>query len=147
MKTGMRTRYTHRLRQEDLDAFAALSGDTNRNHIDPVYMATTPYGGTIAHGALMVAFMTGAAHQLIEENAHAIDLGGTVIVSYGYDRVRFVRAAQPGDDLAVDYEIAETDEADQKTYADVRITNQRGEVVAVARHISKLMPAAVEVRA
>lgn len=140
MRTGMRTRYLHTLRQEDLDTFATLSGDTNRNHIDPEYMATTPYGGTIAHGALMVAFMTGAAHQLLEENARDIDLEGTVIVSYGYDRVRFVKAARPGDELAVTYEVAEVDEAAGRAFADVTITNQRDEVVAVARHISALIP-------
>ncbi|WP_127817747.1 MaoC family dehydratase [Microbacterium sp. CPCC 204701] len=142
MKVGMRTTYRRRLEQVDIDGFADLSGDTNRNHVDPEYMRTTPYGGTIAHGALMVAFMTGAAHQLLERNSGEIALADLIIVSYGYDRVRFVRAARPGDDLSISYEVVEIDEDDHRAVADVRVTNQRDEVVAVARHISKLSPRA-----
>ena len=61
-------------------------------------------------------------------------LGGTA-VSYGYNRVRFIRPVYIGDTIAVTYTLREVDVADSKTYADVVVRNQRGETVAAAEHI------------
>ncbi|MDF1514303.1 MAG: MaoC/PaaZ C-terminal domain-containing protein, partial [Anaerolineae bacterium] len=49
---------------QDIDAFAALSGDTNPLHIDDAYAATTQYGERIAHGLLGLAMISGLAWQL-----------------------------------------------------------------------------------
>lgn len=42
----------------DIDAFAAVSGDTNPVHLDAAYAATTPFGGRIAHGMLSGAYIS-----------------------------------------------------------------------------------------
>ena len=42
----------------DLDAFAAVSGDTNPVHLDAAYAATTTFGGRIAHGMLSAAYIS-----------------------------------------------------------------------------------------
>lgn len=42
----------------DIDAFAAVSGDTNPVHLDPAYAATTAFGGRIAHGMLSAAYIS-----------------------------------------------------------------------------------------
>jgi acyl dehydratase len=39
--------------QEDLDRFAALSGDDNPIHVDPEFSARTAFGRTVAHGMLL----------------------------------------------------------------------------------------------
>ena len=41
-----------------IDAFAAVSGDTNPVHLDAAYAATTPFGERIAHGMLAAAYIS-----------------------------------------------------------------------------------------
>ncbi|KDD96985.1 MaoC-like protein [Bordetella bronchiseptica SBL-F6116] len=40
--------------QADIDIYAELTDDFNPLHVDPAFAATTPMGGTIAHGTLSV---------------------------------------------------------------------------------------------
>ncbi|MGY0657119.1 MaoC family dehydratase [Bordetella bronchiseptica] len=43
-----------RVTQADIDIYAELTDDFNPLHVDPTFAATTPMGGTIAHGTLSV---------------------------------------------------------------------------------------------
>ena len=118
--------------ETDVYLFAGISGDFSPNHVDEEYMKGTRYGRRIAHGALMVAYMSQASTKM------CASLPGT-IVSYGYDRIRFPAAVFIGDTVTVTYEIVERDEAARKALSRVTCTNQRGEVVAVATHILKVL--------
>lgn len=118
--------------ESDVYLFAGLTGDLSPNHVDEEYMRATPYGRRIAHGALLVGLMSQASTRIIQ------DLPGT-IVSYGYDRVRFPAPCFIGDTVTVTYEITERDEASGKTWARVLCTTQRGDVVAAATHILKVV--------
>jgi acyl dehydratase len=95
-------------------------------------MKGTPYGGRIVQGALLVGLTAGCSSILCTR------LPGPV-VSYGYDRVRFIRGVRLGDTITVRYVIARKDKAEAKTFADITLTNQRGETVAVATHILKFL--------
>ena len=55
MKVGQKERYTCSFIQEDFDRFAALTGDDNPIHVDPVFSAQTRFGRTVAHGMLLYA--------------------------------------------------------------------------------------------
>ena len=46
------------LDQAMIDAYAEASGDHNPIHIDPDFARTTPMGGTIAHGMLVLSFIS-----------------------------------------------------------------------------------------
>ena len=118
--------------ETDIYLFAGISGDFSPNHVDEEYMKGTKYGRRIAHGALMVAYMSQASTKMCQS------LPGT-IVSYGYDRIRFPNAVFIGDTVTVTYEIAEVDVVARKAFSKVTCTNQRGEVVAAASHILKVV--------
>ena len=47
---GMESSYQKTITETDIDAFAALTGDTNPVHLDSEYAATTPFRARIAHG-------------------------------------------------------------------------------------------------
>ena len=114
--------------ESDVYLFAGITGDFSPNHVNEQKMAETRYGRRIAHGALVVGFMSTTSTAMIEK------LGGTA-VSYGYDGVRFVKPVFIGDTLTVRYVISELRPEKQQTVATVEVTNQDGTVVAVAQHI------------
>lgn len=51
--------------QADFDAFARLSGDDNPIHVDPDFAATTRFGKTVAHGALLCSVLRGLIEDLV----------------------------------------------------------------------------------
>lgn len=44
--------------QERIDRYALASGDFNPIHVDRAFAAATPFGGTVAHGMLLLAYMS-----------------------------------------------------------------------------------------
>jgi 3-hydroxybutyryl-CoA dehydratase len=78
--------------QPVIDAWAQLSGDHNPLHVDPVYAATTRFGGTIAHGHLALAYMQRAM----------LDLFGRRWLHGGaLEGVRFTAPVRPGEEYVV----------------------------------------------
>jgi len=70
--------------QEDIDTFAALSGDDQWIHVDIDRAKTeSPYGTTIAHGNLTLSLVDGFRKELISSTGFALG------VNYGWDRIRF----------------------------------------------------------
>jgi acyl dehydratase len=56
-------------------------------------------------------------------------------VSYGYDRIRFVKPVFPGDTIEVTHKVDTVDASTGKFVAAVTARNQNGVVVAAARHV------------
>lgn len=69
--------------QDMVDAFAETTGDRQWIHVDPERAASGPYGGTIAHGYLLLSLLPTLAAQVYEVR------GVSAAVNYGLDRVRF----------------------------------------------------------
>jgi 3-hydroxybutyryl-CoA dehydratase len=128
---GTEVTFTKTVGEADVYAFAGISGDFSPNHVDAEYMSKTRYGQRIAHGVLTIAFMSTCSSKLIES------LGNPPTVSYGYDRVRFVKPVFIGDTLTARYRVAEVLEDGQRSHSEVTVTNQHGDVVTVATHILK----------
>jgi 3-hydroxybutyryl-CoA dehydratase len=130
LEVGRRVTVSKTVGETDIYLFAGISGDFSPNHVDEEYMKGTRYGRRIAHGALMVAYMSQASTKMCQS------LPGTV-VSYGYDKIRFPAPVFIGDTVTVTYEIASLDVPTRKAFGRITVTNQRGEVVAAGIHVLK----------
>jgi acyl dehydratase len=122
---GARGVFTKTVSESDVYLYAGITGDFSPNHIDEVFMAGGKYGRRIAHGTLLVGFMSTSSAQVY--------LGRTV--SLGYDRIRFTAPVFFGDTVTTEYVVREYDSEKRRIYADVTCRNQHGETVAVAVNI------------
>ena len=77
--------------QDTINRFADLTDDHNFIHIDPVAAAATPFGGTIAHGFLVLSMLASLAKEV------DLALEGLMTgVNYGFDKVRMVAPVRAG---------------------------------------------------
>jgi len=123
--------------ESDIYLFAGITGDLSGNHVDEEMMKKTPYGRRIAHGALLVGYMSNCSTQACGASTSLSAAAGETAVSLGYDKIRFLKAVFMGDTITVHYKIAAIDTQKRRAYADIDITNQNGELVSVATHILK----------
>ena len=107
------------LTQEKIDAYARASGDFNPIHVDPAFAAGTFFGGTIAHGMLLLAY--------ISEMLTAAF--GRAWLSGGRLKVRFKGVARPGDTLTVRGRIERAPDEGRRLVAAVECVNQEGQVL------------------
>lgn len=91
--------------QDEVDRFAALTGDHNFLHVDPARAASTRFGGTIAHGFLSLALIAPVTQLLSVSDAAAS-------VNYGLDKVRFPAPLKVGEAWRGHAEITEVTEVD-----------------------------------
>jgi oxepin-CoA hydrolase / 3-oxo-5,6-dehydrosuberyl-CoA semialdehyde dehydrogenase len=111
---------------EDIERFAALSGDHFYAHMIEADAARNPFfGGRVAHGYFLVS----AAAGLFVEPAY-----GPVLANYGLDNLRFLKPVKPGDRIKVRLTCKEKSLRPDKGCGEVRwdteITNQNAEPVA-----------------
>jgi acyl dehydratase len=112
--------------------FAGITGDLDPNHVDEEFCRGTSLGHRVAHGALIVGYMSAASSRILEDFDRPM-------VSAGYDRIRFLKPVYLGDTIRVDYVIASLDPTRERIVAKVEVKNQRGELVCVADHIMQLV--------
>ncbi len=98
-------------------------------------MSASAYGGRIAHGALLVAYMSACSTEIVERIPDV--RASETPVSLGYDRVRFLKPVYIGDRLSLRYRVREVDAARRRALSDITIVNQAGDTVCVAEHILK----------
>ncbi|MFZ5969735.1 MAG: MaoC family dehydratase [Bacillota bacterium] len=127
--------YTKTISESDVYLFAGITGDFSQMHMNEEFMKTTPYKTRIVHGVLTFA-LGSTASTLIQVQAKA----EIPSVSYGYDRLRFIKPVFFGDTVTAKYTITEIDEENLKSYAKVEVYNQKNELCVVAQHILKFFP-------
>jgi acyl dehydratase len=127
--TGRRT-----ITEADVVNFAGISGDFNPLHTDEVYGQSTPFGGRIAHGMLVVSIGTGLVNQTGW-------FAGTTLALLEITR-KFVGVVKPGDTVRLAMEVASARESSRGdrgvvTFA-IRILNQRDETVIEGQEVVML---------
>lgn len=140
VEVGQSYTFAKTVGETDVTLFAGITGDFSDTHINDQYMRErSNLGGRIAHGALIVGYMSTASTLSI---AHVIHREGLTDfpVSAGYDKLRFLRPVPLGDTITVTYTVAQLDRARGRSVAKVDAVNQRGELVAVAEHIMRWSP-------
>ena len=120
--------------ETDVYLFAGITGDFAPNHVNEQAMQQSSYGRRIAHGALLVGYMSTASSIAAEGSRKSAT---ETPVSLGYDRIRFVGPVFLGDTITVHYTIAAVDSQRRRSVADIEIKNQDDDLVAVAQHILK----------
>lgn len=132
---GQTAAFSKTVSESDVYLFAGITGDLSPNHINLEYMKNTPYGKRIAHGALLVGYMSTASTMILQKYPIPLDSG--TAVSLGYDRIRFLKPVFINDTITVHYIIEKVDQESSRTYAQIEVINQHKELVAVALHIMK----------
>ncbi len=69
--------------QQDIDAFAEVTGDDQWIHVDPERAKDTPFGGTIAHGYFTLSLAPVFSYELFQLTGVAMG------INYGANKVRF----------------------------------------------------------
>ena len=135
LSVGDEVRFSKTVGESDVYLFAGITGDLAANHVDEEFMKRSAYGRRIAHGALLIGFMSTTSTMMIEQCGGA--QGDETPVSLGYDRIRFLEPVFFGDTVTVTYRIAGIEPARRRSRAEIEARNQNGDLVAVAQHILK----------
>jgi acyl dehydratase len=116
--------------ETDFVVHAGHTGDFFPHHMDAAWCATQDFGQRIAHGTLVFSIGIGLTASTI--NPHAM--------SYGYDRLRFIRPVHIGDTIRTITRIAEKRDHPKRTSQGIvveaiDIRNQHDETVLACEHL------------
>ena len=132
IQVGLSTRFSKTVSESDVYLFAGITGDLDPNHVDEEYCKRTSLGHRVAHGALIVGYMSAASTRILEDFERPM-------VSVGYDRIRFIKPVYLGDTINIEYVITSLDRERERITSKVEVMNQNGELVCVADHIMQLV--------
>ena len=74
VKVGSKTTFSKTISESDVYLFAGITGDFSPNHINRQYMERSSYGRLMAHGALLVGFMSTVSTMAIAETREADEI-------------------------------------------------------------------------
>jgi len=134
MRLGQSARIVRTLTMQDIQAFAAVSGDTNPAHMDPVFADANLFHGIIAHG------MWGGA--LISALLGTVFPGpGTIYLD---QHLHFSRPVRVGDTLTVSATVTALDPDKKRAELDCQVINQTGETVL--QGMARILPPSQKIR-
>lgn len=139
LNVGQSVAFSKTVGEADVYGFAGITGDFTFNHVNEDMMSRSKYGQRIAHGALLVGYMSTAAAKMLETTQSSGS--ESTAISLGYDGIRFLAPVFFGDTVTVQYTIVSIDADRSRALADMIVTNQRSETVAVGKHHLKWVSA------
>jgi acyl dehydratase len=138
VRPGQEVSFSKTVGEADVYMFAGITGDLSSNHVNEQVMSRSKYKRRIAHGALMIGFMSTASTKLID--VHAGPSENETPVSLGYDKIRFLEAVFIGDTVTVNYKIKHIDAEKCRSHSEITVIKQDGTLVAIGEHILKWVP-------
>jgi acyl dehydratase len=94
--------------QQRIDRFAEATGDFQWIHVDVERAASSPYGGTIAHGFLTLSLLGGLYEPYLQEALPFCDMG----LNYGLNKVRFTAPVRSGSRVRGRFTLVKVDDVD-----------------------------------
>jgi acyl dehydratase len=115
--------------ETDIVIHAGQSGDFFHHHMDEEWCKTQPFGRRIAHGTLIFTVAVGLTADFINE----------VSMTYGYERLRFIKPVFINDTIRVNITIKDKKDHKKPDYGLVtelvECFNQHNELVMLCEHI------------
>jgi acyl dehydratase len=93
------------IKQDRVNQFADATNDHQYIHVDPEKAATSPFGGTIAHGFLTLSLII----DLISDHM-VVPAGTSTTVNYGSDKIRYLAPVRVGQRIRARQSIREVTE-------------------------------------
>jgi acyl dehydratase len=124
----------HDVDQGRIDRFAAVTGDDQWIHVDPVRAATGPFGTTVAHGHLTLSLIP-----VMVRTAFKID-DVRMTVNYGLNRVRFPAPVPVGSRLRGHFKLLSFEPIPGGAQVVVEVTSEReghSKPVCVAESVAR----------
>ncbi|RLA49320.1 MAG: 3-hydroxybutyryl-CoA dehydratase [Gammaproteobacteria bacterium] len=116
---GQTATYSKLVQEQDIQLFAAVSGDVNPVHLDADFAAGTRYKGRIAHGMLTGAIISAAL-------AMELPGPGTIYLSQS---LRFRLPVKIGDTITIKLEVTDKQDRRQVVTLNCKAYNQNDKLV------------------
>ena len=131
VKVGDVATYERTVTAEDIEKFAAVSGDTNPLHRDPEYAKKTRFGECIAHGMLSAGYISAVIGTRLAPHAFAVYLSQSI---------RFLRPVKIGDAIKAVAEVTDLNAEKSTLTLQTECYNQDGEAVVKGEAVILLDP-------
>lgn len=125
---GAQASFAKTVTETDVTLFAGITGDFAPHHINAAYMADHPLGQRVGHGVLTLGIASSASSALCAAE-------DVLALSYGYDRLRFLKPVFLGDTVTVTVTVSRIEDERSIAVAEVRATNPAGDLLLVADHL------------
>lgn len=119
IKVGDRAVLQRRITGEDIEKFAAVTGDKNPVHLDEEYAKASFFGRRIAHGMLTAGLISSLLGNVLPGP-------GTI---YLRQELRFLAPVYPGDTIEAGVEVLEKNDAKKILRLKTSCRNQEGKTV------------------
>jgi acyl dehydratase len=129
----------HEVTQQDIDAFADVTGDHQWIHVDVERAKETPFGGTIAHGYYTLSLAPGFTEEVMKLEGFAF------AVNYGLNKVRFPAPVPVGSKVRMTARLAGLEDIPGGAQMTLELTFERegsDKPVCVAETLARVYAAA-----
>lgn len=103
------------MNQETINGFADVTGDHQWIHVDPAAAADGPFGGTIAHGFLVLALLPRFSDTWIDVK------DSPMAINYGLNKVRFPTPVRAGKRVRATAAVIDVEEVSDGHQATVEV--------------------------
>lgn len=132
LEKGREFTFQKTVSESDVYLFAGITGDFHNNHINAEYANTTQLGARVAHGALLIGFVSAVMGDVCSNYTHP----GSV--AYRYD-MKFIAPVYFGDTIKVICTIGNKNYDKFEISIDTVIINQKNQKVSIGTSYIRIL--------